>query len=202
MLIFWQQRLVLLATPKTGSSAVSVALESLASVTVARPPQLKHTSAERYRRHVAPWIEAASGHSFDVVALMREPQDWLGSWYRYRQREAILGQPNSTAGIGFDDFVCAYMSSERPAFADLGSQEGFLSLRDGSLGVDRVFCYEDIGRFVGFLEDRLDFEIHLPRVNVSPAGVTTLSDTTRQHLTAHSSADFALYARVRAGETA
>lgn len=202
MLIFWQQKLVLLSTPKTGSTALSVALESLAAIAVARPPTLKHTTARRYRRFLAPYLETASGDRFDVVALMREPMSWLGSWYRYRQRDDILGGANSTEAVGFDKFVAAYMSNPQPAYAQLGSQHGFLCMPDGSLGVDKVFCYEDIDRFVAFLEDRLNFEIHLPRVNVSPQGSTKLSAGMRAKLQTHLAADFALYERVRAGETA
>ncbi len=38
MLVFWDQRLVVLATPKTGSSAIQTALESLAVLAIQRPP--------------------------------------------------------------------------------------------------------------------------------------------------------------------
>jgi hypothetical protein len=202
MLIFWQQRLVFLATPKTGSTAVEMALESLAAIHVPRPPPLKHTTAQRYRRFLEPYLESASGARFDVVALMREPRDWLGSWFRFRQREEIAGGANSTEGLSFEAFVAAYMSDPQPAFARLDSQQRFLCLRDGSLGVDRLFCYEDIDRFVGFLEARLDFEIHLPRVNVSPAGATPLSPAAEARLHAHMAPDLELYRRVQAGETA
>ncbi|MDP2063182.1 MAG: hypothetical protein Q8Q63_08470 [Phaeovulum sp.] len=202
MLIFWQQRLVLLATPKTGSTALSVALEPLAAIAVQRPPALKHTTAQRFRRFLAPYLETASGERFDVVALMREPLDWLGSWYRFRQRDDIAGSANSTEGLSFDAFAGAYMSRPQPAYAQLGAQARFLSLADGSLGVDKLFCYEDIGRFVSFLEERLDFEIVLPRVNVSPKGVTTLSAPLRTRLQMHLAEDLALYQRVKAGETA
>ncbi|PKP69671.1 MAG: hypothetical protein CVT82_10220 [Alphaproteobacteria bacterium HGW-Alphaproteobacteria-4] len=201
MLIFWQQKLVLLATPKTGSTALSVALEPLAAIAVQRPPALKHTTAQRFRRFLAPYLETASGTRFDVVALMREPQDWLGSWYRFRQRDDIAGSPNSTEGLSFEQFASAYMARPQPVYAQLGSQARFLSLADGTLGVDKLFCYEDIGRLVGFLEARLDFEIQLPQVNVSPKGVTTLCAPLRQRLQTHMAEDHALYARVLAGET-
>ena len=50
MLVFWDQRLAFLATPKTGSTAIAAALESLAAVSIQRPPLLKHTTVHRYRR--------------------------------------------------------------------------------------------------------------------------------------------------------
>ena len=89
MLVFWRQRLVFLATPKTGSTAIEAALGAAGGgVVIQRPPQLKHTTVQRYRRFVAPYLgDCVKGETFAVIALMREPLDWLGSWYRYRQRE-------------------------------------------------------------------------------------------------------------------
>ncbi|OYW55683.1 MAG: hypothetical protein B7Z31_10740 [Rhodobacterales bacterium 12-65-15] len=197
MLVFWDQRLAFLATPKTGSTAIAAALESLAAVSVQRPPLLKHTTVHRYRRFVGPYLEAASKDSFTLVALMREPRDWLGSWYRFRQREET--EPaRSTATLSFDDFVQAWCRDPRPEFADVGSQARFLRPRQGA-GVDRLFRYEEIGTFVAFLEDRLDCEITLPRLNVSPAGATELSPATEGLLHTTAAEDFALYDSLLAG---
>ncbi|MFN5998579.1 MAG: sulfotransferase family 2 domain-containing protein [Paracoccaceae bacterium] len=192
MLVFWEQRLAFLATPKTGSTAIAAALESLAAVSIQRPPLLKHTTVHRYRRFIGPYLEAASKDTFTLVALMREPTDWLGSWYRFRQREET--EPaKSTRDMSFDDFVRAWCQDPRPDFADVGSQERFLRPRQG-VGVDRLFRYEAIGTFVHFLEDRLGCEVILPRLNVSPEGATELSPATRDLLREVAAEDFALYA--------
>ncbi|NJS38294.1 MAG: hypothetical protein HC783_03950 [Rhodobacteraceae bacterium] len=191
MLVFWEQRLAFLATPKTGSTAIAAALESLAAVSIQRPPLLKHTTVHRYRRFVGPYLEAASKDSFTLVALMREPRDWLGSWYRFRQREET-DPARSTRDMSFDDFVRAWCQDPRPAFADVGSQEKFLRPRQG-VGVDRLFRYEEIDTFVAFLEDRLDCEVILPRLNVSPPGATDLSPATEALLQEVAAEDFTLY---------
>ena len=192
MLVFWEQRLAFLATPKTGSTAIAAALESLAAVSIQRPPLLKHTTVHRYRRFIGPFLEAASKDSFTVVALMREPKDWLGSWYRFRQREET-DAGKSTKGMSFDDFVQAWCEDSRPDFADVGSQGKFLRPRQG-VGVDRLFRYEEIDSFVHFLEERLDCEITLPRLNVSPPGATELTAATEARLREAAAEDFALYA--------
>jgi len=191
MLVFWDQRLAFLATPKTGSTAIAAALESLAAVSIQRPPLLKHTTVHRYRRFVGPYLEAASKDTFTLVALMREPRDWLGSWYRFRQREEMDAE-RSTAAMSFDDFVQAWCQDPRPAFADVGSQARFLRPRQG-VGVDRLFRYEEIDGFVAFLEDRLDCEVILPRLNVSPAGATDLLPATEALLHEVAAEDFTLY---------
>lgn len=191
MLIFWDQRLAFLATPKTGSTAIAAALESAAAVSVQRPPLLKHTTVHRYRRFIGPYLAAAAKEEFTLVALMREPKDWLGSWYRFRQREET-DPARSTAGMSFDDFVRAWCSDPRPGFADVGGQARFLRPRQG-VGVDRLFRYEDMGEFVLFLEERLGRAVTLPRVNVSPDGATELSPATEALLRDAATEDFALY---------
>lgn len=193
MLVFWDQRLVFLATPKTGSTAIATALESLASVSIQRPPVLKHTTIQRYHRFLGPYLRVASGHEFTTVALMREPFDWLGSWYRFRQREDVLDERASTRSMSFDEFANAYCEDPKPVFAEVGSQARFLA-PEGRPPVDRIFCYERIEGFVEFLEDRLGCEIHLPRVNVSPLADLALSQATKKRLRKAMARDLELYA--------
>ncbi len=192
MLVFWEQRLAFLATPKTGSTAIESALQPLAALAIERPPLLKHTTVHRYHRFIGPYLEAASGHRFTVVALMREPRDWLGSWFRFRQREDVPDQDKSTRAMTFENFARAYCSDPRPGFADVGSQERFLRPRQGE-GVDRLFRYEEIDSFVHFLEDRLNCAITLPRVNVSPQADLHLSAETEAKLADVQAEDHRLY---------
>lgn len=194
MLVFWKARLVFLATPKTASTAIEQALESLATVVLRRPFALKHTDMRRYQAHLAPYLSSSAGEPFTVAALMREPRDWLGSWFRYRQREE---EPDatSTRGMTFDAFVRAHCQPSPPAFADVGSQVSFLAPA-GLPGIDHAFRYEQLGDFVHFLEDRLDCEIHLPRLVVSPEGETLLSAEADAVLQRTRAQDFALYAGI------
>ena len=196
MLVFWESKLVFLATPKTGSTSLAAALESLAAISIQRPPLLKHTTVHRYRRFFGPYLEAASKTDWTVVAMMREPRDWLNSWYRFRMREEQIDPKKSTKGMSFDHFVRAWCAEERPEFADVGSQAKFLRPRQGQ-GVDRLFRYEDIDQFVAFLEDRMGCEIILPRMNVSPAGESYLSPETEALLRDKADEDYALYEAIR-----
>ena len=196
MMVFWQERLAFLATPKTASTAIESALGALAAVVIQRPRVLKHTDANRFADFWQPYLSGSAGQSFEVAALMREPRDWLNSWYRDGQREDIEG-PKSTKGLSFDAFVRSYcMVGQRPSFADVGSQAEFLGAT-GTNRVDHLFRYEDLTEFVRFLEDRLGCEIHLPRLNVSPKGDISLSAEADALLHQICAADFALYDRVR-----
>lgn len=192
MLVFWEQKLVILATPKTGSTAIQAALESMATMAIQRPPVLKHTSVARFHRFMGPYLEAASGSPFTVVALMREPRDWLGSWFRYRQRDDIPDQARSTAGMTFDTFVRDWCADPQPAHAAVGTQSRFLAPK-ADKGLDHLFRYEEIDHFVAFLEDRLDCEILLPRLNVSPHAALDLAPATEAMLRKAAARDFALY---------
>lgn len=193
MLIFWEQRLVFLATPKAGSTAVEVALEALASVAVQRPATLKHISAADFQRTFAPYLAEKAGAGFTTVALMREPIGWLRSWYRFRSRDDFDDPSHPMHGHSFDDFSRDYMANPRPAHAEIGTQAAHLSGPDGAVLVDRLFRYEDMDAFVQFLEDRLDCAITLPRVNVPPAVDTQLAPETEAALHRAMAQDFALY---------
>ena len=162
---------------------------------------LKHTNATVYRTHLQPYFEQSADGAFQVVALMLNPFDWLGSWYRHRKGESFAGSPLDTSHLSFDAFVEAYLQTPCPEFADVGTQSGFLMQGD-RIGVDRIFCYEDMGRFVNFMEDVLDCAIVLPRLNVSPDATLHLTDSHRAALTQVLGDDLALYGRVAAGETA
>ena len=191
MLVFWRQKLVFLATPKTASTSIETALSPLAAVIVMRPAHLKHTNAQKYQRQVAPFLGDSKGETFVTTALMREPRDWLSSWYRYRQRDGEVPE-KSTRGMSFDDFVLGYCRSDQPEFARVGAQATFLA-PEGLRPVDFIFRYERMDLFVGFLEKRLGTTISLPIENVSPSGDATLSPSVEATFRAHCTRDFALY---------
>ena len=124
MLVFWNERLILLAVPKTGTTALEQALGPRAALVLRDPPQLKHATPQRVRRLVLPLLRAGvgDGDEFEMVATIREPVSWLSSWYRYRRRDEIAGRPNSTRGVSFDAFVEEWLK-ERPApWAAVGAQ--------------------------------------------------------------------------------
>jgi hypothetical protein len=194
MLVFWDQRLVFLATPKAGSTAIAAALEPLAAVSMQRPDVLKHTNVRGFAAHVAPLLQNAAGGPFAAVALIRHPKTWLGSWYRQGQRDRA---DHATQGVSFDRFVQDWCADTPPAYADVGHQAAFLAPGPQGQWLDRLFRYEEIDGFVHYLEERLEFEIILPRLNVSPPGDLALSAATEALLTQKAAADFALYEALR-----
>lgn len=139
------------------------------------PPILKHSACYRYNRFLKPYFVQAGGQTPELFSVVRNPIDWLSSWYRYRYRDDLLGHENSTRGITFDDFVLEYCKVKPAPFANVGSQAKFLIVGEGELGVDHLFRYEAQDKMIAFLEKRLDMTIELKRLNVSPTVPLSLS---------------------------
>ncbi|AHM05316.1 hypothetical protein roselon_03040 [Roseibacterium elongatum DSM 19469] len=193
MLIFWKAKLVLMAVPKTGTTALEEALLPHADAAIVNPPQMKHCTVRRYRNQLARFFEHRGSRPLDLVAVMREPVDWLSSWYRYRARDAIAGAPTSTAGLGFDAFVEDWLRDAPSEPARVGRQSRFLDYEDGAVGVDHLFRHDRMGDVVAFLEDRLSVSLDLPSRNVSPNGAPGLSPQTEARLRRDASEEFALW---------
>jgi len=190
MLVFWPENLVVLAVPKTGSTALQGALAPRASMVFRDPPHLKHAPCYRYKRFLKPYFVQAGGKKPDLMAIVRNPVDWLGSWYRYRTREELIGHENSTRDISFDDFVLEYCKGQPAPFANVGSQNKFLRINDGELGVQHLFQYEQWDRVIGYLEERLEMQIMLKQKNVSPQLPLTLSSDVVEKLREKRAAEF------------
>ncbi|GAW33851.1 hypothetical protein RA2_00896 [Roseovarius sp. A-2] len=199
MLVFSNQRLVLLAVPKTGSTALEVALAPLASMIVRGPPELKHAPVYRYNRFFRPMIERFAGGEVAVVAVMREPVSWLGSWYRYRHRAALAGHPNSTQGISFDAFVSSYCQGKPQEFANVGAQSKFLEPQRNGTKVTHLFRYEEQDDLMDFLAERLGIRPKTAQHNASPSLGLELSDRTEARLRRKYADDFTLWQSIAGG---
>lgn len=193
MLVFWKENLVLLAMPKTGSTALEGALAPRASLVLRDPPHLKHAPCYRYKRFLRPFFVQAGGQTPELMAVVRNPIDWLGSWYRYRTRDDLIGHENSTRDISFDDFVLEYCKGQPAPFAAVGSQNKFLRINDGEVGVEHLFRYEAQPRIIGYLEERLGMSITLKQKNVSPAMDLSLSDDVAAKLRQKKAAEFEIW---------
>lgn len=193
MMVFWKARLVVLAVPKTGTTALEAALSRHADAVIRNPPEKKHVTARRYRAQLAPYFENRGRRPMEMMALIREPLDWLGSWYRYRARDEIRGSDASTAGIGFDRFVEGWLATPEPEYARVGRQSRFVSDEDGRVLVERLFRYEALDEATAFLGERLGLALDLPRRNVSPRATLELDPVLEARLRREARADFDLW---------
>ena len=190
MLVFWKENLVLLAVPKTGSTALEGALAPRASLVLRDPPEIKHAPCYRYKRFLKPLFKQVGDKDPELMAVVRNPIDWLGSWYRYRTRDDLVGQPNSTRDISFDEFVLEYCKGSPAPFANVGSQARFLTINDGEIGAKHLFQYEQWDKVIQYLEERLDMTVTLKDKNVSPKMDLTLSEEVAAKLREKRAAEF------------
>lgn len=196
MLVFYKERLAFLSVPKTGTTAYESALAPRADMVISEPPMLKHAPVYRYNRFIRPMFQHVCDVELELMAVMREPISWLGSWYRYRQRHYTKGKPNSTHGVSFDEFVLAYMKGKKPEFADVGSQLNFMKAQPNGTEVTHYFRYENQPRLQAFLSDRLGVTLDLKRENVSPAMPLSLSSDVETRFRRKFAEEFALYASI------
>lgn len=203
MIFLHKARLLILSQPKTGTTALETALTPRASIVVSKPPELKHISYRGFLKFVAPLIEAQTGlrrGDYEVVAVMREPRDWLGSWYRYRTRDELKNPQNPrsvnfTGNMSFDDFVCDVCrpSGEQPQHARIKTPSWVALAAAGAIGIDRLFAYESLDAFYDFVTEKTGKPIEAKTANVSPKMELSLSADTEATLREHFAFEFELH---------
>ncbi|UOA32571.1 hypothetical protein DSM110093_02373 [Sulfitobacter sp. DSM 110093] len=198
MLIFLSRELTFLATPKTGTTAVEMALKPAAEIVFSR--NRKHLTAQRYRKRVLPFLQDTFSASPEPLAVMRNPVAQIRSWYRYRSQPRLDGTKLSTKGLTFEQFVLEVISDAPPPRAQIGSQFSFLTSGQGALLVHHLFAYESQPAFRDFLKNRLEREIAFKSKNVSPDLPAPLSAAVEAQLRAARSQEFALYDRLLAAD--
>lgn len=171
MLILRQGGLVFLANPKTASQAIRAMLRPHAE-TPAAARDRPHMNARSFARRWSGRVRADLGRDPETVAVMRDPLDRVASWFRYRQRDALRGHPNSTHGLTFARFVEDCLSDPPPPHAAIGRQDRFLGFIDGGPPVTHVFDYARLDLLVDFLQDRLGTQLDLGEANASPPAET------------------------------
>jgi len=195
MQIFAQQSLVFIAVPKTGTSAIEGALKPKADIMFSK--RWKHMTAWRYHTKIAPFLNRVFDLRPERFAVMRDPEEQIRSWFRYRARDPKQQSVSSTNGISFDEFVLAVISENAEPFAKIGSQFNMLTSGKGDLLVNHLFLYEKPLQFRAFLNQRFEEEVILRQKNVSPYVDAPLSPAIGQKLRAARSKEFDLYARLQ-----
>jgi len=182
--------MAILSQTKTGTSAMVKSLGFKATIALNNPPSVKHIGYDNFEKFIQPLIEARTGAArsgYEVVMVMREPLDWLGSWYRYRTRENLANADNPavaekyTGNISFEDFIASVcQTGKRPAYARIGSPCSVAFDSAGKLAVDRIYPYEDLSGLYEVLEARLKRKVVIEKSNVSPKMPLELSNELQQ----------------------
>ena len=193
MLVFSAQNLAFIAVPKTGTTAVEMALRPHADIIFTKGR--KHMPVQKFHKRVAPFLDTAFGLRPDRMAVIREPEEQIRSWYRYRSGDRQKGSENSTFDISFDEFVRDVISDNPPPHAGIGSQWNMVTGR-GQVLVHHLFAYEHQPLLRAFIDDRFGEKIEVKAKNVSPPAEAPLDPATRKALRKARAKEFALYDRI------
>jgi hypothetical protein len=197
VLVSLHARLAYLALPKTATQAFERALDPLCDIRFHRPPQVKHMTVRAFERFMRPYLARIGAGDVETFCVVREPVDWLGSWYRYRSRAQNDGSVTDTRRVSFAEFVEGYLATPQPHFARLGGIASFTGGRGGVPAVAHMFRYDNLPAAADFLGARFGQKIELPMVNVSPKAELVLPPELLARLERERAEDFAAYAAAR-----
>jgi hypothetical protein len=175
--------------PKCASTSIEAALNPYSDLLTKNNVSLKHVNYKNYKKFIEPFLEKVTSTKPEVICIMREPVDWLHSWYRYRKREELKGNKKSTLGLTFDEFCRLYMENK----AYVGKQSIFLSAKGGSVGPDRIFKYEELELLKDYFEERIGKEIDFPKFNISLKEDLDISKETYNSLKQFLKRDYEVY---------
>ncbi|MEM0977589.1 MAG: gamma-glutamyl kinase [Pseudomonadota bacterium] len=191
MLVFLEKSLAIYANPKTGSTALEYALDGYADIVLRS--KLKHVRVIRAQRRLLPLLKGTRFAIPEGFVIIREPIEWLHSWYRYRLKDDTEPQ-HSTKEISFDEYVGLYLQDVRPECARVGQQSKFVA-GNGPLSIKHMFAHEHTDRAIGFLIDRLGFDFPVGWENESPKKPLEIEPKTEAKLRSFFSDDYDIYDR-------
>jgi hypothetical protein len=214
MLISFTRRFVFIAATKNASTTIEHVLRPHSDIALTHPRFGKHLQYRKVatRFHFLFDRYGVPIESFFRFGVIREPLEWVVSWYNYRSRErlATTRNPakaaNSARGATFEEFVEELMVPEgRRQFARIGSQVIPFMTREGGLGVDYLIPLRrvntelpQIGRALG-VETPLAPEIQALNVSPSILSVKQVPGDLARKVREHLSVECELFSRAEAG---
>lgn len=195
---------IVLSMPKCASSSLQQALTPVCDVRF--KDHMKHVDFAFVQRWVLPMLaarRAPAPFAPRVFCLMREPIDWLYSWYRYSWDEA--GRPLATGGAregypSFAAFLDAYFSPCPPRVGGVLRQTDFLRGADGAPGAIELIRFEDHARLLRMLEGMCGQALELKVTNRSrPRRDADFAGVDLAGLRRRLAAEYAVYDAIPAG---
>lgn len=187
MLIGVRNRFVFVANPKSGSTSIESALRDQAEIWRGGSPQRKHTRWSVVRKEYAFLFDqpAYAPRTFFRFGVIREPADWIRSWYNYR-----LGLGQLAENPAFEQFW------KRPDWVKKISQIEYFTEGDDRCTFDLLIPQEHLDEALPLVCRRLGLKMHkTPHRNVSrnPFARDQIPARLADEINAHYAGDFAAY---------
>ena len=198
MLIGLQHRFIFVANTKSASTAIESALRPHAEIHHGGTPARKHIALRCALKEYAdlfarPGMEAEKFFKFGV---MREPIDWIGSWFRYRKRKDARN--SLPPAMSFAEFWARgdWNVTRRDGRRNLQREK--FTAADGTVLADVILPYHGLAEQFPVLCAHLGMRAALARHNVSPkpAATVEIPPPLREELHAFYAEDYALFERL------
>ena len=195
MLISKRHKFLFVANTKAASTSIEAILAPYAEISGAPNSRGKHLPLARIREEFRHVFDEA-GQSFDTFfrfGVMRDPFDWILSWFRYRRGNKVEAPipPDMT----FEDFWRASDWNIRDENGAPYSQGRIFLDAAGNPLADVIIPYHLLDIMLPPVLTALGISAEVPHLNVSKIGRDKASIPThlRQEVHAHYAADYALY---------
>ena len=198
MLIGLEKRFVFIANSKAASTSVEKVLSPLSEIIVAGTPQRKHM----FLREAITAYDVLFGQpgygpeSFFKFGILRDPIDWVHSWFRYRKGNKV--ESPLPEGMSFAEFWAANDWTKFLAPGRRRLQRDFFTDAAGRVIADFIIPYDDLDAQFARVCDRLGVKRPLPRENVSRlrSDDEPIPDALRDEMRAFYAEDYDLLARL------
>ncbi|WP_112320891.1 hypothetical protein [Oceanibium sediminis] len=197
MIISFKAGLAYLAAPKTGSTAIEAELRPASHIIFQGNAHSKHLTLREYQALVVPLLNHVTAPEIETLAVIREPVDWVRSWYSYRQRPAERPE-HSTRGLSFDEFLDGFEADTQAEVTQhIGDQARFVVNEAGDVGVDHLFRYDEMPALHSFLGRRFNRQFAFRPLNVSPRVKLEISPAQRERIERFFPRDVEIYNAVQ-----
>ncbi len=169
MLIGLKKRFVFVANSKAGSTALEKALAPFAEIIVGGTPKRKHIRWRDALKEYDFLFGSPEYHpeTFFKFGVMRDPVDWICSWFRYRRGNNVqspLPQHLTFAEFWELDDWTKYIG---PGKKRKRLQKDFFCAEDGTVLVDCIIPYERLSDYFPQICTRLGIHATLALKNQS-----------------------------------
>lgn len=167
MLISTEKKFVFVANTKTASTSIEHALMDYSEIHRGGSPERKHIGLnETYK--IYDFLFSQPGHTPDQYfkfGVMRDPLDWIGSWFRYRKGNNV--ESPLPAEMDFEAFWARkdWNIMRHDGWKYL--QRHLFCSPESEILADVIIPYHRLGDEFGKICDAFGIQSPLPRKNVS-----------------------------------
>jgi len=214
MILSYKKRFIFIAGAKNASTTIEHLLRKYADFALLHTKMGKHMPYAQIANKFDFLFSNSERpiESYFRFGVIRDPIDFLVSWYNFRQREIFSkGRPNlkgkGCIGIEFIEFaeeVMKDIKNKRP-FAKIGFQSKRFADSEGKLGVDYLIPLNRLNNEIVELGKALGLKLKTPEEttrNISPKtfSASNIDSALAERLRLHFADDVELYRKANEGE--